>query len=88
MTKANPFAGQTPGWTSPPTSWARVPESNMAELTFVGRCVILPAECGFTITQMDGTTFAFASGELAAGVVHPMIYQNISENTGEVIAGY
>lgn len=86
--KTNPTAGQTPGLQSPPVKWVRVPEGNLTELTFIGRCVILPAATALTITHLDGTTFTFASGELAVGVIHSMMFQNIAGNTEEVIAGY
>lgn len=80
-------AGQTSGLTSPLTRYFRVAAENEDELPFLPRAILLPAATALTVysTDTEEASFTFATGELAAGVWHPMRPTLIESNTGDVI---
>jgi len=65
--------------------FARFAAGASTDLPFVSKMILLTANTAVTVTMVDGTTFAFLSGELAPNVWHPCVCQAITANTADVL---
>jgi hypothetical protein len=88
----DPFKDQLAGGGTPAMDWPleeilTVTASDTDELVNVARAILLPAAGTLRITTNKGTVQNFVSGELAAGVWHPMRIRKLHA-TGSAAATY
>lgn len=62
-----------------PLAVEAVTPSDVADLPFAGRAIMLPTEGAVRITDLAGNTITFASGDLAATVKYDMPIAKVHE---------